>query len=426
MICSTRPMKVEVISITPPEEVVRVWTNSRPDILSIEDGEVKDLASGKYTPISEYLNQLIDMNLSNLYFANVTLLVTSSLLTREFFYHFDSYLAQWAKTNRNGIDETKMCFSSEAYDPKLDKPKIFEFHDRMRKFRLGELKNFDDVKATLPLSFQTTWQMSLPIKLLMRILGYMFHCFGHCQFTHEVWWAFDSVPQLRPYMKLIGKYCDYQDPMFPSIEAEEAHESGNRITISKKIGMTVFSHLIRHEGLHIGGFISAMRKYLNGTAPRTGDELTFQCSISTVKERWIEIIRLRTSWFAMTDNWDSPNSWGVFLKGYITGNLQADKPYLKYFKPNGEFDPSSVMSYANETSIRVRKGNKTQLPDAFVLQDKEILMERICRVGLNPLLNDYLQMFASGYVIDNPKNPERLRWEELESENVDRDNDVSK
>ena len=128
----------------------------------------------------------------------------------------------------------------------------------------------------------------------------------------------------------------------------------------------------------------------------------------------------------MTDNWDSPNSWGVFLKDYITGNLQADTPYLKYFKPNGEFDPSSVLSYANETSIRVRKGNKTQLPDAFVLQDKEILMERICRVGINPLLNDYLQMFASGYVIDNPKNSERLRWEELESENVDRDNDVSK
>ena len=131
----SRPMVVDVISVTPPEEVVKVWVNSRPDILemSYDYDKVYDKASGKRYTVDEYLELLVKMNLSNLYFANVTCNVRSSLLVREYFYHFDNYIAQWAKTNRNGIDEENLIASDEAFS-KEDIPYYDKLYYMLKEF----------------------------------------------------------------------------------------------------------------------------------------------------------------------------------------------------------------------------------------------------------------------------------------------------
>ena len=204
---------------------------------------------------------------------------------------------------------------------------------------------------------------------------------------------------------MIGKYSNpcFSEYITPSSDSTKM-----------EIGSVLFSQLIRHEGVYVTGYADFMKRVFENPGEVWNCSATFPVSIRFVsEERLMQIMKVRTSWFAVTDRWDDPNSWSAILKKYITGNLSRDKKYLHYFGDRGQFDPSTISQYSIDDNLRLHKGYKAYLPDAFALESRDLVLERIRRFGDTPLLQDYLQMFDYGYVQDNPSNPLRRKWEEV-------------
>ena len=412
-----KPLTIKVIDcdngIVP---IINTWVNSRPELLSFtirsDDYIVTDKTTNEEYNIYEYFKKLLKQDSSFMYFSCVTLEVRGSLFLREYLYSFN-YLGKWAKTNREKLPSNP-CASSEAYSKQDDK--LFKlYNEKYSKFVSGEIKDSDEAKSYLPLSTQTVFQMKLSIKELMRIIGYAFNRFGVCNFTKELWSAIvDSDFYFNDFLPLVGKYANYVDPQFPQ-EIKENHEkmydeAFGYIQYFNTIGYTLYSHLIRHEGLKVDGYISFMKQYLEGKSERNS-RATFPIRVVTFKERWEEIIRIRTAWFALVRDFKDKNNWGWILKDFITGDLDKDMKYLKYFK-DGKFDENSIRDYSVDEDLKTRKNNRYQLPNAFALESKAILEQRISEQGMNPLFKDYLEIFNRGYVMDNPNNELRRRYEQ--------------
>lgn len=414
-----KPLSVRVLSITPKREVVRTWVDSRPWFLSFvtrdEVEHVYDNTNHTFTPVDEYFDKLLKQDMAYMYFSNVTLEIHGSILLRDFFYQFN-FEGKWAKTNRYVVPE-EFSSSSEIPMDSYEESLYEEYLSATDRFNRGEITDLDKLRTKMPLSFRTSWQMSMTVKYLVRILGYMIRNLGVNQFTTEVWSAFASCPELEPYLSLIGKYHLYDDPLLPSVNAEErmSDERYCNLTWSDRIGCTLFSHVIRHEGVKVGGFTAFVKSYISNdpTIDRTVNA-TFPVSFTVDKKRWKEILKIRTAWFALVRDFSDCNNWGWILKDYLNGDLEHDKKYLKYFDDKGNFLPEQVHSYSMDEDLKVRKGSRGQLPDAFALESRKILMERVEDQGMNPLLSDYLQMFDNGYVKDNPENTLRKRWESYE------------
>lgn len=402
-----RPLQVIPVEISDyTNTMIDCWVASRPDFLSTESFYVLNKNTNERIPKEDYIDELLKMDVGLNYFAHITLRICSSLLLREYFYTFQDYYGKWALTNRYSTkDPDHLTASSELYNSEFDDRYYSIFREATIKYNNGEIQNFDHVREYMPLSYQTVWQISLPIKVLIRILGQMFHDFGQCKFTQDVYLAFYRIEELRPWLSLIGKYSEYDNL---GIESKPVTEYNLQ---SHRIGMVLYSQLIRHEGIFVSGIKQFIIQTLKGENRVSKNFINIQLGVHP--ERWKQILKLRTSWFAVTDDWGNPNTWSYFLQKVIKGNLNEDAPYLKYFNSEGKFIPESTHDYHLDDDLRVHKGYNAYLPDAFALESRDIVLQRIERYGDNPLLQDYLQMFDSHLVKDNPDNPMRKKWESL-------------
>lgn len=410
----TKDMSVEVISCTSNLDIVKAWVASRSQFLSIDDGRVYDKTSDTYTDVDKYAEKLIKMDLGFNYFANITLRINASILFREYMYSFSDYRGKWAETARYS-NPNELNLSSEAvalFDEICNTDAVVEnYLQAVEKYESGENKQFDNTRELMPIFTQRMFQISLPVKLLIRILGHFKYLAsmapGLNEMWKKIWLAFAKVPELEHWLPLIRKY---------SVKDNEMSLGYTVKLETTRIGFVLYSQLIRHEGIRVRGLDNFLVKLGQGDYIPTGDcTQELEVSIEDPNDRMVDILRLRTSWFAVTDgDWSSKNTWGALLKNYITGDLKYDKKYLKYFdKSTEEFLPSSVDSYSLDDDLRLHKGYDAYFPDAFSLQSRKIVEQRIERYGMNPLMKDYLQMFDEGYVKDNPNNSKRKKWEEL-------------
>lgn len=410
---SISPMSVEVISCSSNEDIVKAWVSSRSQFLSIKDGKVYDNTSGEVTGIDDYARKLIQMDLGFNYFANITLRINASILLREYFYSFSSYRGKWAETARYS-NPKKLVLSSEAmaipaFYNRVDV--INRYLDAVKDYEGGKNSQFDNTRELMPIFTQRMFQISLPIKLLIRILGHLKYLVSKAPalepMWREVWTAFAKVKELDSWLPLIRKYS------VKDLEMSLTTAMGEPTT---EVGFVLYSQLIRHEGIQVKGFDNFLVNLGYNNFEPTGDcRQNLKITIDDPCQRMVDILRLRTSWFAVTDgDWSSTNTWGALLKKFLNGDLDHDKKYLKYFDKNTlEFLPKSVDSYSLDDDLRLHKGYNAYFPDAFSLESRKIVEQRIERYGTNPLMEDYLQIFDRGYVKDNPKNPKRVKWEEL-------------
>lgn len=394
-----KDFKVRVLSQTNPNDMVDIFVKSRPSLLHKEGDYIVDNLGEPFT-IEEYKEKLVDFDLSLSYFETYNLEIESSILIRDFFYSFNSK-ARWAFTHRNGMPET-LYSSSECYNEK--EQKMYEnFESKIKEWKDGEI-DFDTARQEMPLSLSTMWHIQLSAKEIVRILGYLHYYIGETQMFHVIWTEFSKI--IPRWIHLLRKY-----------DHDSYTEGYSEPIITRKIGFNLYAQLIRHEDVYVSGIGEFLKQY-NSTkfnpANRKCKSL-INVAISVSEQRWRQIIKTRTAWFSMTDNWGDRNSWSIFLKDYITGDLHNDIPYLKYFDESGEFDDSSIRAYAIDDNLRVRKGKTPYFPDAFALESRDIILERIKARGDNPLFQDYLQIFDKGFINDNPENPLRKKWEELRS-----------
>ena len=387
-----KKFNVTVLSSTPETDMIEVFRLSRPSLLHTHDGIVSDNLGNSWT-YDEYLGKLIDFDLSLSYFPVYTLSIESSILIRDFFYTFNTP-ARWAFTHRNGMPE-KLYASEEVYS-ELDKPLYEEFERKIQQWRRDEI-DFDTARGYMPLSLSTQWSISLSIKALMRILGFLHYIVGDNQLFHTIWLEFyNKIPNFGKWSKLIKKY-----------EYDSFLSSYDSAKVKEEIGFNLYAQLIRHEDIYVTGIDDFINNFLvNRGTCSSHIKVKVHCS----NIRWMEILKVRTAWFSMTDNWGDPNSWSIFLDHFLTGNLEDDKAYIKYFDDKGRFDDSSIKAYSIDDNLRVRKGKNPYYPDAFALEDPSILEERIRDRGLNPLFKDYRQIFTKGYVRNNPDNELRRKW----------------
>lgn len=410
----TKDMSVEVISCTSNLDIVKAWVASRSQFLSIDDGRVYDKTSDTYTDVDKYAEKLIKMDLGFNYFANITLRINASILFREYMYSFSDYRGKWAETARYS-NPNELNLSSEAvalFDEICNVDRVVEnYVEAVEKYESGLNKQFDNTRELMPIFTQRMFQISLPVKLLIRILGHFKYLAsmapGLNEMWKKIWLAFAKVPELEHWLPLIRKYS------VKDLEMSLTTAMGEPTT---EVGFVLYSQLIRHEGIQVKGFDNFLVNLGYDSFKPTGDcRQTLKIAIDDPCQRMVDILRLRTSWFAVTDgDWNSTNTWGALLKKFLNGDLDHDKKYLKYFDKNTlEFLPSSVDSYSLDDDLRLHKGYDAYFPDAFSLQSRKIVEQRIERYGMNPLMKDYLQMFDEGYVKDNPKNPKRVKWEEL-------------
>ena len=223
-----KKFNVTVLSATPETDMIEVFRLSRPSLLHTHNGIVSDNLGNSWT-YDEYLGKLIDFDLSLSYFPVYTLSVESSILIRDFFYTFNTP-GRWAFTHRNGMPE-KLYVSEEVYS-ELDKPLYEEFEKKIQQWRRDEI-DFDTARGYMPLSLSTQWSISLSIKALMRILGFLHYIVGDNQLFHTIWLEFyNKIPNFGRWSKLIKKYeYDSFNTPIREKEWEKTQEYANAVSL---------------------------------------------------------------------------------------------------------------------------------------------------------------------------------------------------
>lgn len=390
-------------------EPIKTWTRGRKKFLKTIGNFVYDNTQHKFIPMSKYAKQLSDMDLAYEYFDVCVFDMSTSILIREFFYTFNEYKAKWATTQRYS---TEKCFtlSNEAFliNPLKQIEAIYNFMELTEKFNKGELSKFDGVREHMPLSFKVNYQFCMSKKQFVKCLAVLAKLVGvDSPLFREVYMATYKNKCLRDKLNHIDKYCNELDE-FTKYDLKETDEKD--ITC----GMVLYSQLIRHEGVTCKGYWNFIRSYCH-SSDYSDCSSEFPIKIDWSESRRAEIIRIRTSWFAVTDDWYSNNTWACLLRKYITEenpDIDNYKWMFSWFSKDGEF-VNNLGVHGLDDNFRLHKGYKAYFPNAFILESRDLVEQRIKREGVNPLLRMYLQMFDKGYIKDNPNNPYRIKWEKL-------------
>lgn len=415
--------KVELSSVTPDLDILKTWVDSRSKFLEIKLENDRNIIYNHETnevvdnDLQHYLKDVMKMDLAFNYFQNAIFKLKTSVLLRDFFYTFNEVKGKWATTQRYSTQKTMVASSEAAYDKKKTDKAFEEFIDFTNKYNNGEIEQFDHVRERMPLAYQVDYQFSCPIKQFIKMCSALLVIVGE---TSPIWREFYPAlyanEVLRPWLDNIAKYTNtdechkYSKVDNDMFDDDLIVEHFHHVTV----GPVLYSQLIRHEGVTAIGYPEFMKKFMtddkvyNCCAPF---DLSFYCS----KSRLLQIIRTRTEWFAVYDDWNSCNTWAAILKNFIPEGADIDeyKKYFKVFNDKGEYDVSLAGVHDVDDSLRLHKGYNAYLPNALVLEDKSIVEERIRRYGHNPVTDMYLQMFEKGYVKDNPDNVYRKKWNEI-------------
>jgi len=425
--------KVEITSLSDSMDILKSWVDSRSKFLEIRElapymgmsqydiynHETKEVVD---SDINHYLKDVMKMDLAFNYFQNAIFKMTTSVFIREFFYTFNEVKAKWATTQRYSTQK-EMIASSEAVLDKAKVDKAFkEFEEYTDKYNKGEITQFDHVREKMPLAYQVNYQFSCPVKQFIKMCSSLLSTVGESsviwrEFYASLYEAFNT-PELKYWLDNLSKYlgtdeCTKYTLTRNDCYSEDIIKSFNHVTV----GPVLYSQLIRHEGLTVLGYPEFMKRYIS-------DNSVYNCShefpivFHASKSRILQIIRTRTEWFAVYDDWNSHNTWAAILREFIPEGADVDsyKRYLKVFNDKGEYDVTLAGVHDVDDSLRLHKGYTAYLPNALVLEDRSIVEERIKRYGHNPVTDMYLQMFDKGYVKDNPNNPYRIKWNNLKED----------
>lgn len=420
-----RSPKIE-LEASSKDLILRSWVDSRSKFLKIKGNKVFNKMTKEVWSKDEYLKDVIKMDLAFNYFETAIFKMTTSVLIRDFFYTFQEYKGKWATTQRYST-QTEMVCSSECSDLP-NNSKAFElFIKATNDYNSAESKgNFDMVRELMPLSYQVNWQCSMPIKQFIKYLGVLLKLVGpESKIWTEMYGACYQVPELRSWLEFIPKYLGCDEHNTYSIEncyklySEDSR--GLKSTMQKlydnigNVGSVLYSQLIRHEDTYVLGYPEFIKSLNHRTGAIPNCKLEFPILLRQSPQRKMEMLRVRTEWFAVTDDWDSTNTWAKILKHYIPkgSQLKDCKHLFMMFDSDGNWDDSQVGKHDVDDSLRLYKGYNAYFPNAFQLESRKILDDRIARYGMNPLLDLYCQMFDQGYVKDNPNNKDRLKWEAL-------------
>lgn len=410
------PLEIKV-DINDKYSVLHTYVRSKSMLISEVGPFVHDKSSSQgkhWIPKSKYQDKIIHDDLAHNYFEFAIFKFKSSILLRDFFYTFTETKAKWATTQRfSKLDN--VVVSSEAVHIKDNDIAFAEYEDAIKKFHSGEIKIFNKAREMMPLSHQVEWQIGMPMKQFIRCLAVLLHNLGQNDpMWKEVYVTCYKNKVIRPWLDLLPKYMHvneineytYIDPL--------PYNKKDAIVINP--GMILYSHLIRHEDTRCIGFMDFMKDIVKGNFEGVPNcNQSFKCTIVTSPIRWRATIRTRTAWFAITDDWNSNNSWSLILKKYIKEKHPKIEDYkwmFAFFDENGNFDNSAEVDSV-EDGLRLHKGYNNDFPNAFTLQSRDIVLQRIAKFGNNPLMEMYLQVFDHGYIKDNPHNEYRLRWESL-------------
>lgn len=418
---------VEVSAITDKMEILKSWIDSRSKFLEIKTDE-----SGKSiiwnhetneivdSDIDHYIKDVMKMDLAFNYFQNATFKLKTSVLLRDFFYTFNEVKGKWATTQRYSTEKTMRC-SSEAYIEGRTEAAFALFEDMTNKFNSGEITQFDQVRECMPEAFQVSYQFSCPVKQFIKMCSALLYAVGE---QSEIWREFYAslyeglkAVNLDHWLDNIQKYTDTDEChkyWLNPFENDVFDTSSDTFFTKLEVGPVLYSQMIRHEGMDVVGYFDFLSKYKTNSEYdncKAKFPIKFHCS----KSRLLQIIKTRTEWFAVYDDWESHNTWAAVLKKFIPegAKLEDYKKYLKVFDSNGNYDPILAGVHDIDDSLRLHKGYKAYLPNALVLESRNIVLERIKRYGNNPVTNLYLQMFDQGIVKDNPDNVYRKKWESL-------------
>jgi hypothetical protein len=215
-----------------------------------------------------------------------------------------------------------------------------------------------------------------------------------------------------------NKECT-DDNLYTLIGTDIIHENKEYKWLGK-IGFNLESQLCRHEGIKGIGIIDFIKNLrYKSKVNDLNCSATIPYWVHCCEDRLKEIIQVRTHWFAENLKEDNPNSWTYLIKRFAKfeedGSIDLDKNkhLFGHFDKKGEFHPELLNRYDLDEGMKVRKGYDLYLPDAFVLEWKGIVTNRIGRDGDSFLNQLYLQHFEKGYIKDNPNNPYRKKWLEV-------------
>lgn len=422
------PFSIEVVNTGNKYNALETWVASRDTFLEIDYPKhiVRNKENGQEWDLDQYNDDLLKMDIAMCYFNNVTIKIKSSILLREFFFQFGDH-ARWAKSSRyDNPDE--FSYSSDAVDF-LDMTVYSKYIQAIQDYNdTGKVKPFDKVRELMPLAWQTTYFLNLPIKQFMKYLAGLKLICDKFEFPNlwkvvytECW----KQDVLKPYMTHISKYEN----------CEEIRTLLNPEMIGSKpgakrfrVGEVLYSQLIRHEGVKTNGFYYMLKEMQEGKDPNC--KIDFDCDIEVDQLTWDDILKVRTSFFVVNTTPEDPNSWLTIIDKEIVRqdnglvDLRDNFKLFKWFIKNdsGEYvlNKSVVDRYMLDDSNRLKKGYNAYFPDAFGLEWEAICRCRIDRDGNSSLNQLYLQHFTLGFIKDNPNNKYRKLWLEL---NPDRDFD---
>jgi hypothetical protein len=362
----------------------------------------------------------LDMPMSFTYFQNVTLKCQTSRLIREFFYTFQTR-GKWSKPARDVLPDPVYKMSMEVPGWEIEREGnqraraekgleavICDFHQKIENFRKNPVgQSWDKVRAYHPVNQVCEWYLSLSIKEFIQYLSILKK-------------IYEEVERIDLFNLLIASLQDEPilnqwltqtlDKAFPEHIWEYhtlPHPDGTKV----EIGSILYSHMVRNEGFTMVGYFDYLKQVLSSRGERFSSNQQFPITYYIPSKRMIEVLRIRTEWFANWDVWNSHNSWGEIIRQYIT----EEKPELdRYKKYLNCFDIETGAwvgfgKYALDEQTRLIEEYNNALPNAFLLESREILEQRIQRAGMNPLLHLYCQIFDRGYVKSH--NPDNTLWQ---------------
>lgn len=264
----------------------------------------------------------------------------------------------------------------------------------------------DNVRGMLRMSISTVYTVTLDHRVLLgfckamdRLNRDLFNIYGVLILNAVNGWDdYDSCNYAD-----VGKYYEINDDERQG--GERTERVGGMIFGYYNMKVALASQFLRQHYSKIKiGFWNKIPNYFNESISQSDNiEVAFYID----KQSYAGLMSLRSHWVI---DW-SMDMWGGIVSDYIKGMPTED---FWEFIPNGagKEDP-----YYADVYNRIL-GEDPGLPCPIMCQWPEMLDRKKKQVGDSPLIQKYYDLFAEGYVLDNPDNENRVKYLKLQEEQI--------
>lgn len=394
--------------------------DSRPyEYERVSDHIYKKLTTNEiYESDDDFISSWMSMGIKLHDFYIMELNITGSYILREWFYTINK--KAWAMTTRRDTN-WKLVHSSEAYRGSIDDEAFNIIEKNIEIFNKDPWNSqYEKLRGQLPMSRQCNFSLICSVPEFITTLATMYYYLDGTKFWEEVYLAVRrDIPQIKEYLKWIEKESTTKSKMNKyTLSNIKDFELIDPFDNKFGVGCILYSQMIRNDDVEVKGFFEYVQKKFNNVSEPFLCSDSFPCYWKISKERFIELIKLRTQWFTTQEPYGDNNNWSYLASIVIPRGAKLSKygKYLPYFDLEGNFLQEEIDRTKADDSMRVTKGFTGAFPNAFSLESRKIVEQRIKRNGYSPITDMYLQMFDMGYVKDNPNNELRKKWEELNPE----------